>query len=553
MAWHNFVTVSHVHLIKTLARNPSLYNNLLTLYSGNPSTLPSALKLFDRLPFSPTVASWTSIISSTSSHSPLLSFQFFLSMLRSSTFPNQRAIASLLSHHHFLTPQLHSLSLKLSQSNLPFAGSALIAAYAKCGNGEGALKVFDRIQIKDDVCYGAAITGLVRCKNPVYALKVFACMRDAGVYSNEVSVSSALRAAAELSALEQTRMIHGHTIVNGLERSSVVIGTALVSTYGKAGEVGDNGARKVFDSMLAMNIFTWNSMIAGYGQHGDWRGASEVFDLMQCANNVKCDDFTFLFLLTSFSNAGLVVETQIWLNKMESQFGVKPNIKHHTCLIGAMARTGEVEAALLLTTSMPFEPDETIWRTLLTACVSHRKTEMGRVVFERLVELNPLDKSAYLMLSNLHAIAGEPDEATGIKKSMKNLNMKGDGGRSWVEVQGEVHMFTASENLQDGGHKCEIMAKVVELMERIKRLGYVGSEDRKLWYHSEKLAVGFGLLIGELPTGKTLRVVNNLRICPDCHEYLRHVSLLVERRIVVRDVNRFHIFDHGRCSCNGIW
>lgn len=40
--------------------------------------------------------------------------------------------------------------------------------------------------------------------------------------------------------------------------------------------------------------------------------------------------------------------------------------------------------------------------------------------------------------------------------------------------------------------------------------------ENPLFYHSEKLAIAYGLL--KTKRGETLRVTKNLRVCKDCHQ-----------------------------------
>lgn len=72
-----------------------------------------------------------------------------------------------------------------------------------------------------------------------------------------------------------------------------------------------------------------------------------------------------------------------------------------------------------------------------------------------------------------------------------------------------------------------------------------------LCYHSEKLAIAFGLL--NTPTGTPIRIIKNLRACGDCHSSTKFISKIVGREIIVRDSNRFHHFKDGRCSRRDYW
>ncbi|PNY01655.1 pentatricopeptide repeat-containing protein mitochondrial-like [Trifolium pratense] len=69
--------------------------------------------------------------------------------------------------------------------------------------------------------------------------------------------------------------------------------------------------------------------------------------------------------------------------------------------------------------------------------------------------------------------------------------------------------------------------------------------------HSEKIALAYGLLVSnaDLP----LVIIKNLRICRDCHNTAKFVSMVEKRTIVIRDTKRFHQFSDGLCSCGDYW
>ncbi|CAN1764222.1 Pentatricopeptide repeat-containing protein DWY1, chloroplastic [Linum perenne] len=66
-------------------------------------------------------------------------------------------------------------------------------------------------------------------------------------------------------------------------------------------------------------------------------------------------------------------------------------------------------------------------------------------------------------------------------------------------------------------------------------------------HHSEKLAVTFGLLSTQ--TGSPLRVSKTSTMCRDCHNFLKIVSLMSNREIIVKDRWLIHKFSNGLCSC----
>jgi len=243
---------------------------------------------------------------------------------------------------------------------------------------------------------------------------------------------------------------------------------------------------------------------------------------------------------------------------------LEPGLEHYTCLVGALGRAGRLQEAEGVAMTMPFVPDAAVWRALLSSCAYHGAADMAWAMARRLLEINPHDDSAYVIAANVLSVAGRWDEVAEVRKMMKDRRVKKEGGRSWIEVRGKVYVFLAGDRRHESTE--EIYEKLAELMKEIEKLGYVpvwkemmlhkvgeGEKKEALWYHSEKLAVAFGVVSGAAPPGKALRIVKNLRICRDCHEVFKYFSRVLERDIIVRDVNRYHRFLNGSCSCGDIW
>lgn len=108
-----------------------------------------------------------------------------------------------------------------------------------------------------------------------------------------------------------------------------------------------------------------------------------------------------------------------------------------------------------------------------------------------------------------------------------------------------------------------IYDKVEDMMKRIREEGYVPDTDfvlldveeeekeRALYYHSEKLAIAYGLI--STPPSSTIRLIKNLKVCGDCHSAIRYISNVYQREIQLRDANRFHCFWDGICTCGDYW
>ncbi len=68
--------------------------------------------------------------------------------------------------------------------------------------------------------------------------------------------------------------------------------------------------------------------------------------------------------------------------------------------------------------------------------------------------------------------------------------------------------------------------------------------------HSERIAIA---MMSDLFKDDTLYLYKNLRVCKNCHIFSKFISSYLKKKIVVRDANRFHSFENGKCSCNDYW
>lgn len=144
---------------------------------------------------------------------------------------------------------------------------------------------------------------------------------------------------------------------------------------------------------------------------------------------------------------------------------------------------------------------------------------------------------------------------------MKEKGVKKEPGMSWVESQGSVHYFTVGETSHPDMKLINGMLEWLNM--KARREGFIpncdailhqvenGEKERMLWLHSERLALAFALV--RMPKVGPIRIIKNLRICVDCHAAIRTISGFVRREIVVRDVNRYHHFRDGACSCGDYW
>ncbi|CAN1839635.1 Pentatricopeptide repeat-containing protein At3g47530 [Linum perenne] len=123
-------------------------------------------------------------------------------------------------------------------------------------------------------------------------------------------------------------------------------------------------------------------------------------------------------------------------------------------------------------------------------------------------------------------------------------------------MQPNIHHYGCMVDLMGRVGKLDQAYELIMSMKEVKpdpAIWSTGEEEKGyvLSYHSEKLAMAFGILA--TPPGTTIRIAKNLRTCVDCHNFAKAVSWVYNREVVIRDRNRFHHFREGRCSCNDFW
>lgn len=506
------------------------------------------------------VVSWTAMINGyLQSGSTEHAVNLFSQMRREGVKPNHFTYSTILKVQHAVSiSQIHAEVIKVNYEKSSSVGTALLDAYVKVRNISDAVRVFEIIEAKDIIAWSAMIGGYSQIGETEGAVKTFIQLAKEGTRPNEFTFSSIINACASPTAsVEQGKQFHGYAIKMRLN-NALCVSSALVTMYSKRGNI--ESAYEVFKRQGERDLVSWNSMISGYAQHGHAKKALEVFEKMQ-KQNLEVDAITFIGVISACTHAGLVDEGQSYFNLMVNDHRINPTIEHYSCMVDLYSRAGLINKAMDIINGMPFPPCATVWRTLLAACRVHRNMELGKLAAEKLISLQPQHSAAYVLLSNMYAAAGKWQERANVRKLMEKRRVKKEAGYSWIEVKNKTHSFLAgdlSHPLSD-----RIYSKLADLNTRLKDAGYqpdtnyvfhdVEDEHKEaiLSQHSERLAIAFGLIATapEVP----IQIVKNLRVCGDCHNFIKLISLIEQRYIVVRDSNRFHHFKEGMCTCGDYW
>ncbi|KAK9065874.1 hypothetical protein SSX86_015276 [Deinandra increscens subsp. villosa] len=435
--------------------------------------------------------------------------------------------------------------------------NTVLGGYARHGEVETMLSFFNGMPTKDLVSWNTIIGGLVRDKRVKEAMDHFHHMLSENICPNEITLVSLLSACAQVGALDTGRWLHSYIDRNN-RGSSVVVGTALVDMYSKCGDL--ESANCVFDKLQDKDVVAWNAMIMGFSMNGQSRTTLKLFKRMK-NESVVPNEITILGVLCACVHAGFVSEGRELFHSMVKDLGLAPRVEHYGCMVDLLGRAGLLDEAYELIQGMPMEPHIGVWGALLGACKLHKKVELAEIAIKHLNELEHEDGGYLTMMSNIYANAGRWDDVAKTREVMREKRVDKLRGCSSIEVNGEIHEFGAEDKAHPRLN--EIREMIDEILSRLRVAGHVASrnevffdvedeeKDKALLYHSEKMAVAFGLIV--TAKGTVIRVVKNLRICGDCHAVMKLVSKSFEREIVIRDRSRFHHFKNGCCSCGDYW
>ncbi|KAH7373322.1 hypothetical protein KP509_17G049800 [Ceratopteris richardii] len=282
-----------------------------------------------------------------------------------------------------------------------FLSVSLIDFYAKCQSMEDAGKVFKLMPIAEDdvVAWNAIIAGHAEHDQFEQALELYERMIHKGGSPDTVTFVGALKASANLSALDKGLQIHNFILKVGQE-NNIYVGSTLVDMYGKCGSADD--AYVAFKRMQERDIVTWNSMIACYALLGLYKEAMDSCNQMLVEQG-EIDPITLVNVLTACSHAGLVDQGYMCFSSLvKGCKSTPPTVDHYACIVDLFGRAGMLQEGLNFCESMPIQPTEVVWTSLVGACRFLGEAHLGLYAAEALLELDPDDNSTLLQLVLLY-------------------------------------------------------------------------------------------------------------------------------------------------------
>lgn len=323
-----------------------------------------------------------------------------------------------------------------------FVGSALISMYGKCGSILDAQHVFDGLLHRNVVSWNAMIAACAHEGRMDEALRLYSRMHKERLVPDDTTLTYMLQVCSNRGALDVCTQIH-HDLILSSSDFSLPIANALIQTYGKCARMED--AQHLFNALPQPNVESWNALIAGYGRVGSWERSLDCCRQMQLTRLVP-DGVTLLSILTACNHSGMVDKALECFKAMCTNHNISPEIQHYVTMVDLLGRSGYFTKVEDLLSTMPMQPNRSLWLCLLSACRKHGNVVLAKRAFECAVQLHPHDPAPYVVMSTIYAQAGMPESAQRVDELRQEAGAWKQPGQSWIDHQREEHVFMVAGN-----------------------------------------------------------------------------------------------------------
>ncbi|PHU12513.1 Pentatricopeptide repeat-containing protein [Capsicum chinense] len=298
---------------------------------------------------------------------------------------------------------------KMSKRNV-MSSNILIGGYVQIGDLGSACKVFDEMGERNLASWNAMITGLTQFELNHKALNLFTEMYELGLgyLPDAFTLGSVLRGCAGLKDLNRGRQVHGCVLKLGLE-GHFVVASSLAHMYMRSGSLREGEI--VIMSMPAQTVAAWNTLIAGRAQNGCFEGALELYNLMKIAG-FRPDKITFVSVISSCSDLATIGQGQ-QIHSDVVKTGAVSVVAVVSSLISMYSKCGCLgEAEKIFEERV--EADIVLWSAMISAYGFHGRGKNAVELFHR-IEQEGLAPNHVTLLSLLYACSHSGMKDEGLK------------------------------------------------------------------------------------------------------------------------------------------
>ncbi|XP_062017874.1 pentatricopeptide repeat-containing protein At1g05750, chloroplastic [Rosa rugosa] len=317
--------------------------------------------------------------------------------------------------------------------------------------------------IDQTVLWTSSISQRCRSGQLSQAVSQFIQMRQAGVEPNHITFVTLFSGCAHFPAKAPLfgPSLHAYASKLGLDRTNVMVGTALVDMYAKSGRV--ELARLVFSGMEVKNSMSWNTMIDGYMRNGNVRDAVVVFDEMP-----ERDAVSWTALIGGFVKRRWFEQALEWFREMQVS-GVEPDYVTIIAVIAACADLGTLGLGLWINRfvmKQDFRHNVRISNSLIDMYSRCGCIDFARQVFDNMPDRTLVSWNSMIVG---FAVNGHAEEALVFFNLMQKEGFKPDG----VSFTGALTACSHAGLVDEGLRFFDSMKRIHKITPRIEHYGCI--------------------------------------------------------------------------------
>ncbi|XP_065857633.1 pentatricopeptide repeat-containing protein At2g37310 [Euphorbia lathyris] len=280
--------------------------------------------------------------------------------------------------------QLHTRLILFSVAPDNYLASKLISFYSKTNHLAYARQVFDRIPLKNTFSFNAMLMSYSLHNRHADAFSLFSllvCSNSGIAAPDNISITCFLKSLSSFlsDCVILAKEVHAFALRRGFV-ADVFVENALLTCYSKCDDLVS--ARKVFDKMRVRDAVTWNSMISGYSQAGNYNDCKRLYREMVDYSGFRPNEFTAVSVLQACGQT-----TDLAFGMEVHNFVVHNNVKIDVslcnALIGFYAKCGSLDYARELFDEM-IDKDEVTYNSLISGLMTHGYVDQSLDLFRQM-------------------------------------------------------------------------------------------------------------------------------------------------------------------------
>ncbi|KAL6001330.1 hypothetical protein ACLOJK_007064 [Asimina triloba] len=243
-----------------------------------------------------------------------------------------------------------------------------------------ARHLFDKMAKRNSTSWNTMILAYAGVEDHVQVLELFQWMRMSGIWPDNFTFPSVVKAFVALDYEPGIQQLHGLIHKTGWNRN-LVVGGSLVDGYVKFGSMGDSEA--AFYEIDGENVVAWNALIGGYVKLGMWEEAWAAFRKMRSLG-LHPDHFSFA---TAVKICG-TLRSPFKGKQVHAELircGFENDIFVGNSLIDMYAKFGDKEGCLQVF-SLIGERNQVTWNSIISAQAQFRHFEETVALFKKMKE-----------------------------------------------------------------------------------------------------------------------------------------------------------------------